>query len=80
MLTLRVRDNGIGIPATEQKRIFKRFYRIPGTKSTRAKGTGLGLFLVKAVIRRHGGKVYAESDGEGRGSTFVVQLPLATAP
>lgn len=79
-LTLRVRDNGIGIPAAQQKRIFKRFYRIPGVKSTRVKGTGLGLFLVKAVVRRHGGKVYAESDGEGRGSTFVVRLPLATAP
>jgi two-component system sensor histidine kinase SenX3 len=80
MLTLRVRDNGIGIPVAEQKRIFKRFYRISGTESTRVKGTGLGLFLVKAVVRRHGGKVYAESDGAGRGSTFVVQLPLATAP
>ncbi|HZR25271.1 MAG TPA: HAMP domain-containing sensor histidine kinase [Vicinamibacterales bacterium] len=73
-VTLRVRDHGIGILPAEQKRIFKRFYRIPGAK--RVTGTGLGLFIVRSVVARHGGKVYAESDGPGQGSTFVVQLPL----
>jgi signal transduction histidine kinase len=75
-ITLRVRDQGIGISPSEQKRIFKRFYRIPGAMATRIKGTGLGLFIVRSVVARHGGKVYAESGGPGHGSTFVVQLPL----
>jgi len=76
---LRIRDRGIGIPAGEQKQIFKRFYRIPGTITTRIKGAGLGLFIVRAVVARHGGKVFAESDGPGRGSTFTVQLPLVVS-
>jgi len=75
--TLRVRDQGVGISASELKRIFKRFYRIPGAVATRVKGTGLGLFIVRSVIARHGGKVFAESEGPGRGSTFTVQLPLS---
>jgi two-component system, OmpR family, sensor histidine kinase SenX3 len=74
--TLRVRDQGMGISAGELKRIFKRFYRIPGAVAIRVKGTGLGLFIVRSVIARHGGKVFAESEGPGRGSTFTVQLPL----
>jgi signal transduction histidine kinase len=75
--TLRVRDQGVGISASELKRIFKRFYRIPGAVAMRVKGTGLGLFIVRSVIARHGGKVFAESEGPGRGSTFTVQLPLS---
>jgi two-component system, OmpR family, sensor histidine kinase SenX3 len=75
-VTLRVRDQGIGISQSEQKRIFKRFYRIPGAVATRVKGTGLGLFIVRSVVARHGGRVYAESGGPGHGSTFIVQLPL----
>ena len=73
---MRVRDHGIGIVPSEQKRIFKRFYRIPGAMATRVNGTGLGLFIVRSVVARHGGTVYAESGGLGQGSTFVVQLPL----
>ena len=75
-ITLRVRDQGIGISPAEQKRIFKRFYRIPGAVATRIRGTGLGLFIVRSVVARHGGKVYAESGGPGHGSTFIVLLPL----
>jgi signal transduction histidine kinase len=74
--TLRVRDRGIGISPSERKRIFRRFYRIPGAMSTRIKGTGLGLFIVRSVVARHGGKVFVESDGPGHGSTFIVQLPV----
>ena len=74
--TLRVRDQGVGISAVELKRIFRRFYRIPGAVAVRVKGTGLGLFVVRSVIKRHGGKVFAASEGPGRGSTFTVQLPL----
>ena len=76
-VTLRVIDRGAGIPGSELKRIFKRFYRTPGSLATRIKGTGLGLFIVRSVARRHGGRVWAESEGPGHGSTFVLQLPVA---
>jgi len=69
-----IKDKGVGIPPSELKQIFKRFYRSTSTK-TDAKGTGLGLFIVKSIIERHGGTVTAESKGEGKGSTFLVQLP-----
>jgi signal transduction histidine kinase len=73
--SLRVRDQGIGISRKELKRIFKRFYRASSPLTARVKGTGLGLFIVRSVARRHGGDVYAESEGEGRGSTFTFRLP-----
>jgi len=71
-----VRDEGIGIPKAELKRIFKRFYRVPGA-AARRNGTGLGLFIVRSVAKRHGGRVWAESEGLGRGSRFVLELPTA---
>jgi signal transduction histidine kinase len=74
-VTVRVADRGIGIPQTQLKRIFKRFYRVPGQFMARVKGTGLGLFIVKSVVKKHGGRVYAESAGPGQGSIFTVQLP-----
>lgn len=72
-----IRDNGLGIPAGELKRIFKRFYRVQNESAKDTKGTGLGLAIVRSIIEKHGGKIKADSKGEGRGSTFVVQLPLA---
>lgn len=75
-VNVRVRDRGPGIPTTELKRIFKRFYRVPGPLGARVKGTGLGLFIVRSVAKRHGGRVWAESEGPGHGSTFVLQLPI----
>ncbi len=74
-VAVRVTDHGIGIPRAQLKRIFKRFYRVPGQMVARVKGTGLGLFIVQSIVERHGGKVRAESDGEGLGSTFIIQLP-----
>jgi two-component system, OmpR family, sensor histidine kinase SenX3 len=76
-VSLRVRDQGVGIPKTELKRIFKRFYRVPGSLAARVKGIGLGLYIVRSVAKRHGGRAWAESEGPGRGSTFVLQLPIA---
>lgn len=75
-VSLRVRDQGPGIPKMELKQIFKRFYRVPGPLATRVKGTGLGLYIVRSVAKRHGGRAWAESEGPGRGSTFVLQLPI----
>src|SRR5260370_1153299 len=72
---LSVHDLGIGIPRSELKRIFHRFYRATNPLAGQVKGTGLGLFIVRSIARRHGGDVYAESEGEGRGSPFTVRLP-----
>jgi len=75
-VSVRVTDQGAGIPKQELTRVFKRFYRVPGPLASRVKGTGLGLYIVRAVAKRHGGRVWAESEGPGRGSTFVLQLPV----
>jgi signal transduction histidine kinase len=72
---VRVIDNGVGIPAGEQKRIFRRFYRVQQRVKSRVKGTGLGLFIVRSVARRHGGDAFAQSDGPDKGSTFTLRLP-----
>jgi signal transduction histidine kinase len=72
---IRVRDNGVGIPGGELKRVFKRFYRVLTPGPAQVKGSGLGLFIVRAIARRHGGLAYAESDGPGRGTTVTIQLP-----
>jgi len=72
---LRVQDHGIGIPRNEMKRIFKRFYRASNSKTDKVKGTGLGLFIVRSIARRYGGDAFAESAGEGQGSTFTIRLP-----
>ena len=72
-----VRDSGIGIQRADLKRVFKRFYRVPNVSATAAKGTGLGLPIVRAIVEKHGGRIKAESRGEGKGSTFIVQLPVA---
>jgi len=74
-VTVSVRDRGVGIKAEELKRIFKRFYRVSNRSLSHVKGTGLGLFIVRAIARKHGGRVFAESEGEGRGTTMVLELP-----
>ena len=78
-LALRVLDNGVGISPAELKRVFRRFYRVPTSAAARSRGSsGLGLFIVRSVARRHGGKAFAFSEGTGRGSTFTLLLPRAT--
>jgi len=78
-IVLRVKDKGVGIPPEDVKRIFKRFHRLTNRSLAHVKGTGLGLFIVKAIAKKHGGKVFAKSDGEGHGTTVTLELPRWTA-
>ncbi len=70
-----VHDNGIGIPRSDLKRVFKRFYRVPNPSADAAKGTGLGLAIVQSIVEKHGGRVRAQSRGDGKGTTFFIRLP-----
>ena len=78
-IALVVHDQGVGIPADDMKSIFKRFYRVSHRSLTHVKGTGLGLFIVKSIAQKHGGKVFAESEGEGKGTTITMELPRSMA-
>jgi signal transduction histidine kinase len=76
-VVLSVADTGLGLPARELKRIFKRFYRADSTDQVQIKGTGLGLFLVHTIALQHGGSVRALSEGLGKGTTMLLKLPLS---
>jgi len=73
---LRVSDQGRGIDPSEQKKIFRMFYR-SRRANDRIPGTGLGLFIVKVLVKRHKGKIRVESRGPGQGTTFHIILPRA---
>jgi len=74
-LAIRVRDQGMGIPASEQKEIFKRFVRGTGSRAAHIQGTGIGLAMARHIIEAHDGEIRLESK-PGRGSTFTILLPL----
>lgn len=76
---LAVSDHGIGIDKKNLKRVFHRFYRVEDEEVRERSGTGLGLFVVWALVKQLGGKVQAESEGRGRGATMRVELPMAPA-
>ena len=77
---VEIRDRGIGIPQRELRKIFQRFYRAGRDVHRKVAGLGLGLFIVRNLVRRQGGRVVAQSEGSGRGSRFVVTLPAAPPP
>jgi signal transduction histidine kinase/CheY-like chemotaxis protein len=80
MVELRVRDTGEGIPAEMLPRIFEPFVQVEQNLDRARGGLGMGLPLVKALVEMHEGTVQAESAGPGRGSEFIIRLPLALAP
>jgi signal transduction histidine kinase len=69
-----VSDEGVGVPPEEQERIFERFYRVKSDLSSGTPGVGLGLYLCKAVVEAHGGRIWVESE-PGRGASFIFTLP-----
>lgn len=76
---IEVRDHGIGIGKADLRRVFNRFFRVASEAVRKRKGTGLGLFVVSALVKNVGGSVAATSQGEGLGTTFTVELPLRRA-
>jgi two-component system sensor histidine kinase SenX3 len=78
-VALTITDTGVGLESSQFKRIFKRFYRVPGRSMAKIKGTGLGLFLVRNIARQHGGDATATSPGPGLGVTITITLPLAAS-
>jgi two-component system phosphate regulon sensor histidine kinase PhoR len=72
-----VRDEGLGIPLSEQQRIFEKFYRLDPNLTRGVGGTGLGLYICRELVRRMGGRIWVESHQGPTGSSFVFELPLA---
>jgi two-component system phosphate regulon sensor histidine kinase PhoR len=76
MVRFYVRDQGLGVPAEEQRRIFDKFYRLDPNMTAGVGGTGLGLYICNELVRRMGGRIWVESDGEA-GSTFLFEIPAS---
>jgi signal transduction histidine kinase len=78
-VSIEIKDQGVGISVRDQKRIFNKFERIDSQDSPSVKGTGLGLYWVREIIRYHGGKISIQSEGTNRGTTFKIELPVYRA-
>jgi signal transduction histidine kinase len=76
---IEVKDEGIGIPKDQQKEVFKKFRRLYSPANPNVKGTGLGLYFVREIIRYHRGNVRVRSGGENQGTTFRIELPVVKA-
>jgi len=76
LVVIRFSDRGIGISPKEQKKVFHKFQRIYDKDIPNVKGTGLGLYWVKEIVKTHGGKISVFSEGRGRGTTFIIELPI----
>ena len=74
----RVADTGIGISPEHLPHLFERFYRVDKARTRAAGGSGIGLTIVQALVQAMGGRVWAESPGPGKGSTFSFTLPIAS--
>lgn len=74
---LAVKDNGIGIPAEHLPHVFTRFYRVDKSRSRASGGSGIGLTIARSIVEAHGGRIWVESEGSGKGSTFYFTIPVA---
>jgi signal transduction histidine kinase len=74
-VTLAVQDKGIGIPERQQHRIFQKFSRLDNALSRKTEGTGLGLYLSKAIVEAHHGRIWFHNNPAGPGTTFTFSLP-----
>ena len=77
-LMISVKDQGIGIPKEELTKLFKKFHRVGDFSTAESQGTGLGLYISRALVELHHGRIWADSEGEGKGSTFTFSLPDIT--
>ncbi len=75
-ILIEFRDNGIGISPKDQKKVFNKFHRTAGRHSPNVKGAGLGLYWTREIIRYHAGTISVVSEGEGKGATFIIELPI----
>ena len=78
-LYIRVSDNGYGIPKSQQEKIFEKLFRADNVRQKDSEGTGLGMYIVKAIVESSGGKIWFDSE-ENKGTTFNVMLPLGGMP
>lgn len=74
-----IKDNGMGIPKLDQQKLFQKFYRAGNVRAVETEGTGLGLYFVRLIVERHGGRIWYESE-EGTGSTFKFSIPVIPTP
>jgi signal transduction histidine kinase len=81
-VAITIKDRGIGLSAEDKRQLFARYYRSPEVIRMKIEGTGLGLYIAKATVEAHGGKLHVESPGPGKGTTFHILLPvnIATGP
>jgi signal transduction histidine kinase len=77
---LSVSDTGVGIPTGALSKLFEKFERASNANSVNVTGTGLGLYVAKEIVKAHNGKIWAESEGEGKGASFIVELPRIETP
>jgi Amt family ammonium transporter len=75
-LEIKVQDTGVGIRSEDLPRLFQEFTQLETTYDSRHEGAGLGLALTRRLVEMHGGRIFAESEGTGKGSTFTVLLPF----
>jgi PAS domain S-box-containing protein len=80
LIVISVEDTGIGIALEDQEKIFQEFYQVKGSIVDKTPGTGLGLAVSRRIVEMHGGEIWVESEGEGKGSKFSFTLPLIAKP
>jgi len=79
-IAIAVKDSGIGISAEHLPQVFTRFYRVDKSRARASGGSGIGLTIAKSIVEAHGGRIWVESEGDGKGSTFSFTLPIAQQP